>query len=231
MSLKYWSDGLPQTEPTTVTNNGGLSYWSDGLPFDVFYEGVTPVFGTISQTIFFLSQEASATVTPTVQYTFSALNNPELLDWQEESYTSYLDCSWLTPEGAITKIWTPYIYTFVKTEVVEVTDGGVVVIDGGEPVTTSPSLLMAPFWNWRTSNSHRVTDFGELVTDGGEPVTVDEEPEYMQVYRHRPDYLNSVAKNRIRGNGRTLQLKFRSDGSNPFDLQGWGIYFVKNSKI
>lgn len=231
MALKYWTDGLPVTEPLTVDNNGGFFYWSDGLPFDILYLGVEPVFGTIAQTIFFLSQEATATVTPTLQYSFSALNNPELLDWNEGSYVSYLDCFWLSPEGPITKFWTPYIYTFVKTEVVEVTDGGVVVTDSGGPVTVSPSLLMAPFWNWRTSNSHKVTDFGEVVTDGGEPVTVDEEPEYMQVYKHRPDYLNSVAKNRIRGNGRTLQLKYKSDGTNPFDLQGWGVYLTKNSKL
>ena len=59
----------------------------------------------------------------------------------------------------------------------------------------------------------------------------------VQVYRNvRPSAttLNSfpivVTKNKVRGKGRALQLRFVSDPGKDAEILGWGIYITKNGR-
>lgn len=193
-----WSDYISQ-----VTQE--LFFLSQSSLSDILFTG------SISQEKFWLSQSLTGEQTGTVaSFTFSAFKNSDLIDWQEEAYDSYMKVFWLLPEDPMSKFWTPYIYSFVKTEVRDVTDSGVVVTDSEEPVFITSSLYMAPLWNFESSAN---------------------QDDFLQVYKHRENYLNSVAKNRIRGNGKALQLHFKSDGPAPFSLQGWGVYLTKNTKV
>lgn len=54
--------------------------------------------------------------------------------------------------------------------------------------------------------------------------------EEVQVYRYRNGYLVAIAKNKVRGRGRALQLRFTSEPGKDFNLLGWGITYGKNTK-
>jgi len=207
-----------QGEATEVADNttSGYTFWGSGQPYVVMGEAVV------------VDDEEEEETEPQSGFTFSSFKNENLLDWQEEPYLSYLTVAYLLPT-TITNFWTPYIYTFLENEETIVTDSGDTVTDSGEQVVTVPSLLMQTYWDWASTKVEFVYDItGELVTDSGDPVWILAAPDSMQVYRHRDGYLTSVAKNRVRGRGKSLQLHFESEGPSDFNLLGWGIYLTVN---
>ena len=53
----------------------------------------------------------------------------------------------------------------------------------------------------------------------------------VQVYKYRNGYLTSISRNKVRGRGRALQLRYTSEAGKDFDLLGWGIVYLKNTKV
>ncbi len=194
------------------------------------------ITGSITQTLPLATQSLLGDVGGVVQsFTFSAFNNSNIVDWGESIYESYLTVNYFVPEDVITKFWTPYIYTFLKTDQDSVTDvnGDPVLDENEDTVISYPSLLMSSRWNWRENETEAVFDIaGSPVLDSDGDITLAlSEADFIQVYRNRDGYKNSVAKNRIRGHGRTLQLKYKSEGAAWFELQGWGVFLTKNRKL
>lgn len=81
------------------------------------------------------------------------------------------------------------------------------------------SLLMQARWDWaNTSGSNKFS-------------------QQVQVYRNtRPNTATIagfpvvVTKNKIRGKGRSLQLKFTSETGKDAELVGWGVWYNKNTR-
>lgn len=51
----------------------------------------------------------------------------------------------------------------------------------------------------------------------------------IQCYHFRDGFLLSVTKNRIRGRGRVMQLRFTSETGKPFNLRGWAAWITQNA--
>jgi hypothetical protein len=52
----------------------------------------------------------------------------------------------------------------------------------------------------------------------------------VQCYKYRDGYLVAIARNKIRGRGRALQLRYTSEAGKDFNLLGWGLVITKNTK-
>jgi len=52
----------------------------------------------------------------------------------------------------------------------------------------------------------------------------------FEAYRFRNGYLVSISKNKVRGKGRTLQIRFSSSPGKDFQLLGWGIEVSKETQ-
>lgn len=80
------------------------------------------------------------------------------------------------------------------------------------------SLLCQTHWDWsiaattaNTSDSHK---FGRQ----------------FQAFKKRRGYSVSITKNKIRGRGRALQLRFESEAGKDFNLLGWAAGSETNVK-
>lgn len=49
----------------------------------------------------------------------------------------------------------------------------------------------------------------------------------FEAYRYRNGYLVAISKNKVRGKGRALQLRFTSSPGKDFNLLGYGIWYSK----
>lgn len=84
---------------------------------------------------------------------------------------------------------------------------------------TDSSLLMQARWDWASAASSN--KFAETV----------------QVYKNtRPNpatiagFPVVVVKNKVRGKGRALQIRFTSEAGKDAELVGWGIWISKNTR-
>ncbi len=185
--------------------------------------------------------EPPAADTLTYKSTFSGLTNTALKDWETEDFDSYLHTYYIVPEDAMFWTQSPYIYTFLEEEAqdVVINSAGEVVIDsdGTIVVNEGASLIMNTVWDWsNTDEANTVIDSTlETVIDSSGNIIVDDitSPKAsrdIQVYRFRDGYSICVAKNKIRGRGKVLQLRFNSFGNIPFNLLGWTAWISRNTK-
>ncbi len=160
------------------------------------------------------SEAAEPEVTTSYNVTFSEFSNPGLVDWSIQSYDSYLDTYYVVPEDAMTWMQSPYLYCFLSGEEQEtvIDSNGEVVIDssGAVVVQENSSLLLNTAWDWSNSDDSP------------------KESRDIQVYRFRDGHTVALSKNKIRGRGKVLQLKFRSFSDKAFNLLGWGSWIGKN---
>lgn len=85
-------------------------------------------------------------------------------------------------------------------------------LDNTSRNASDPSLLMQPRWEWAdTANSNKFS-------------------REIQIYDLKSDQSVSNTKNRVRGTGRALQLRFQSEAGKDWNLLSWGVWFDKNAR-
>lgn len=138
----------------------------------------------------------------TYTYSFAAFGEDALTDWDGHQsqpgveYSSYIETGYDILEDVIAEKEANTVYTFF------------------EDTGSNSSCLMQAKWQWADSaTSNRWTD-------------------PQQVYRVDPrvqdPYPYSVVQtiNQVRGKGRSLQLRFESEGNSDFHLLGWSTPFT-----
>lgn len=205
-------DGWSQTAAGWTDAIGSIAQSFD--PWSQAAAGVQIVSGTITQTLDPWSQSATGVIAGFLGLTFSSLNNQQLVDWGSETYDSYLHVSYVIPDDFVSYMYAPEIYTFLDTNASLVVDsiGQVVTADDLSSVYVTDACILNTAWNWVDN-----------------PASVKFSGDY-NVYRYRSDYLIGVAKTHLRGKGRSVQLRFKSQGDDMFNLRGWGIWLNKNTK-
>lgn len=192
----------------------------------------------------FDSPEAEPTTTVNYQVTFSEYRSTSYTDWDTPTgsaadFDSFLYTYYVIPEDAMHWMQSPYIYVFVDSgeqeTVIDSTGDAVVDSDGVVVVTETASLFMNTVWDWAddTEENTVVDSSFTSVVDSSEVVVVDNtlSPKVsrdIQVYRFRDGYSMAVSKNKIRGRGKTLKIKFRSADGVDFNLLGWTAWISKN---
>jgi hypothetical protein len=159
------------------------------------------------------------------EWTFSQYSDADFFDWTTANGTginfdSYFETGYLL-EGNVTNYRkAPWVWVFSKrTETGYISDGA-----GGYNVENPSSCYLQPRWDFADhSNSSK---FGRR----------------QQIYRILKDYdktptsldFNSgfpvtTTKNKVRGKGRALTLRFESESGKDFDIYGWAVQFSDNA--
>lgn len=160
-------------------------------------------------------------------YTFCDFNNSSLVDWEAQDatgveYSSFAETWYELNDDVIRYIQAPFLYVHCRrTETAFIPDGG-----GGFVFDNPSSLIVRAKWDWTDDESANrwsrpfqayrfkrppVVDPGDLSFNNGYPLT--------------------ITRNKIRGKGRTLQLRFESEGTNDFNLVGWAVIHEGNNAV
>lgn len=166
-------------------------------------------------------------LSPKIKYTFCAYTDLDWVDWR-----SYNGVGVDAPATLVTGQGTagdsmrykqiPYLYVHMKR-----TEDGFELDSGGDFIPTNQSsCLVQSMWDWTNSaNSNK----------WGNP---------FQAYRYKrvyfPDSLSDpfdtgyevvVTKNKLRGRGRAISLKFTSSPGKEMHIYGWSLIIVANDNV
>lgn len=156
------------------------------------------------------------------QVTFSEFRNRDFVDWATEiddgvDYSSYVETGYELLEDTMRDMQATYIFCYFNRteETFEVGEGGGLGFD------FPSSCILTSKWDWTDSGS---------ANRWSQP---------QQVYRFRRnfipgapgsqfdyDFLVIETKNKIRGKGKSVSLRFESESGKDFQLLGWSIRFT-----
>jgi hypothetical protein len=144
--------------------------------------------------------------------TFAGLTNTSFLDWGTASYSSYAEAAYDFEDDMTT-----YKHGIYTTVYFDVTETG---FDVDEITHLNPSsCIMSAFWDLKsTANSSQEVYRFRL------PVVVNT----LDLTEFNYPYESVVSRNRIRGRGRNLKLRFESSTGKDFQLQGYEVVNAKN---
>jgi len=161
------------------------------------------------------------------EWTFAQLNDADFFDWTTNNstgitYSSYFETGYLLEGNVTNQRSAPHVLVYLKRTETGYTDTG-----GGVYVADNPSsCFMQARWDFSdNSNSGKFStrtqvyrilkDYdptpGATDFDSGYPVT--------------------VTRNKVRGRGLALTLRFDSESGKDFNIYGWGIHFSDNAAM
>lgn len=149
---------------------------------------------------------------------FAADNMTDWLDWVKGSgttYNSYLETGYDTLQDPVSEKETNTIYCFFQATETSVSNLGPPIV-----YDKPSSCLMRAKWQWADSAS------SNRWSEQKEAYRIDPrlEPESTGAYDYGFDVVQTI--NQVRGKGRSLQLRFDSNGTNDFHLLGWSIPYT-----
>lgn len=151
--------------------------------------------------------------------TFSAFTATDFLDWGDTNYSSFLETGHDTLGDTLRDKQATYIETYFKRTETGFEDDG-----SGNLIYTNPSSCnLTAKWEWSDSGSsgrehgpYQVYRFRRQYTPSGTSDPFDYGFEVVQT------------RNKIRGKGKALRLRFESEQGKDFHLLGWSIPFTAN---
>lgn len=149
------------------------------------------------------------------------LDQPDFVDFDGNEQTPFM----VTGYDNLGDFWrfkqAPYIHIYAKK-----TETGYTAVGDDLVPTNESSILMRPIWDWSDKQTNN---------DGN---TVGHFGPQKQVYRHRRQYLPVdvndtfddgfpvvVTRNKLRGRGRVLHLRFDGEETKDLHLLGWSIVY------
>jgi hypothetical protein len=162
---------------------------------------------------------------PIVGLTFGWYRDVALRDWRSSdamgtAYESYAITGWELLDDVMRNKQAPFVVVHSKRTEREVVDNGTQLV-----LDNPGGLLMQARWGWSDSSASNKWQTPQ------------------QVYRYlRPYVLASAGpfdpgfdvvttRNKVRGTGKALSIKFYSDGDKDFHLLGWAINYSGNENV
>ena len=162
-----------------------------------------------------------------VKWTFSDFRNNSFTDWETSpgngaNYKSYAVTWWELNDDAVRYVQAPYIYVYMERTETAFEPNGL----GGFRLVNPSGLFVTAQWDFANSAaSNRISrqfqayklrqnivpDENNLLIDTGYPVV--------------------ISRNKIRGKGRSLQLRFDSEDGKDFSLYGWAVVYAGNTLV
>lgn len=161
--------------------------------------------------------------TTSSQWTFGNFTNRAFMDWESVDavgvdYSSYFETGYELMDDIMRNKQAPYVFVYFNRTETEYTDETYTAWENPS------SCFMQARWEWSDhSNSGRFSP-------------------KVQVYRFRQAYTPTsgtdfnngypvtVSRNKVRGHGKALMLRFESETGKDFDLLGWAVNFAGNTK-
>lgn len=149
---------------------------------------------------------------------FATITNTGFLDWGTEDYLSFAETGYDFEDDLTVYKHGIYVTTYFNR-----TESGFTGNEttGYNPINPSSCLLKA-FWDLRTAASSSQEAYRLLV-----PVIVDTGD--LTTFNY--PYSSIITRNRIRGKGRNLKLRFESTTGKDFQLQGYEVINAKNEGL
>lgn len=148
--------------------------------------------------------------------TMAGFTGTDFLDWGTAEYSSFAEVGYDFVGDLVAKKNAPYIvvYTRLTEEGFQLTGGQY------EPIRPS-SILVSSAWDFHEHLSTPQQGYRLKF-----PVVVD--PENPSNFNYPEDVITTRLK--MRGHGRSVRLRFESEGSNDFILLGWGLIQASNGR-
>jgi len=145
----------------------------------------------------------------------ATITNTGFLDWNTEDYSSFAEAGYDFEDDLTTHKHGVYVTTYF-----DLTETGFTGNEttGYDPINPSSCLLQA-FWDLKTasSSSQEVYRFlRPIIVDTGDLTTFNY------------PFSSIITRNRVRGRGRNLKLRFESTSGKDFRLQGYEVINAKN---
>ena len=211
--MSYFSGlGASTTTFDVVSNSGANDVVSNNGVDDVVATRDVPIF-TGTTEVKFLARDGD-----TGKLSFATISNTNFKDWTTENFISFAETGYDFEDDLTIYKHGIYITTyFDRTE----TGFSGNETDGYDPTDPS-SCLLKSFWDLRTNFSSSQEAYRLLV-----PVIVDTGNLSSFDY----PYSSVITRNRIRGKGRNLKLRFESTTGKDFQLQGYEVINAKNQGL
>jgi len=166
--------------------------------------------------------------------TFCLFSNKSFTDWETYDtivsggggldYDSFLITGYDLQGDVVRQKQAPYIITHCKrTETQYVPQP-----DGSFELDFPSALYLQARWDWSDHGNRGKWSSTQQVYRSRS--TYNPTPE-LTALEYNPGNILATAKSRIRGRGRSLQLKFSSESGKDFNLLGWGIIYTGNSEV
>jgi hypothetical protein len=232
----YYTNTIKQlttTYPKPAAMYLGLSYQVDVnetsivVNNDPVFMGTDPIIISARERLGVSQRELGyvvvTSISPTISYTFAKYTNPDFRDWYSVDNVgvdadAFLITSYMSGGDFQRDKQLPYITIHMRR-----TENG--FDDDLNPINQSSCLVQAR-WDW--SNSDRAGKWGRE----------------FQAYRYRRLYLPTdssddydngfstvVTRNKVRGNGKVLSLKFRTEPDRNLHLYGWSMIFSVGDNV
>lgn len=151
----------------------------------------------------------------TGKLTFATLTDTSFNDWETESFSSYAVAAYDFNEDLTTRKNNIYVTTYFNLTETGFTGDE----DDGYDFLNPSSCILKAFWDLRNTASSSQQVYRHL-----RPIVVD--PGDLNSFDYPYDTI--VTRNRVRGRGRTLSLRFESEANKDFQLQGYEVINVRN---
>jgi len=149
---------------------------------------------------------------------FATISNSTFVDWGTEDYTSFAEAAYDFEDDMTTYKHGIYVTTYF-----DLTETGFTGDEtNGYDFVNPSSCLLKAFWDLKVAQSSSQEAYRHLI-----PIVVDEGDLTAFAY----PYLSVVTRNRIRGRGRNLKLRFESTAGKDFQLQGYEVINAKNQGL
>jgi len=157
-------------------------------------------------------------------FTFGDFSNNSFLDWEKAdsvgaSYSSYLETGYEVMGDVARKKQSPYVVShFLATETAYTLST--------DTFTNPSSCYLQSKWDWTDSSasSKWSTKQQAYRLKSTQKPSADESPLAQ-------GWTVTSTKNKIRGSGFAMQLRWESEAGKDFDLLGWAAQFTGNTKI
>lgn len=148
---------------------------------------------------------------PQYVYTFSSFHKTDFLDWGTEALAPS-SCEVDREAADFESYFHTYYHLTDDTMFWMYSPYILTYLKNDSRNESDPSCFFQPVWEWSDSSS--TSKFAEQ----------------LQIYKTRIGQTVVDSKNRVRGKGRALQLRYQSETGKDFNVLGWGIDVSKNTK-
>ena len=213
VGMAFYS-GLGSTETTlNVVSNSGTDNVVSNSGVDNVVATLVAEVTTGTTEIKFLVRDGD-----TGSLSFATVTNTSFLDWDTEDYTSFAEAAYDFEDDMTTYKHGVYVTAYFNR-----TESGFTGNEtaGYNPIDPSSCLLKA-FWDLRIASSSSQQAYRLLV-----PTIVDT----GDLTSFNYPYSSIITRNRIRGKGRNLKLRFESTTGKDFQLQGYEVINAKNQGL
>jgi len=210
LGMSYFS-GVGSVRSDIGVTVDGVQVTASGV--DVTVKGYLDATGQDSSIKFLVRDGAAGALT------FAEFSGTDFLDWESEDYSSYAEAGYDFLGDMTLKKTAPYVTTYMRTTETGYTGDET----NGYDLVRPSSCKLSVYWDFKDTPSTTAQQIYRLKSL---PIV---DPNDLTTF----DYPTTVVttRNKVRGRGRSMRLKFESETGKDFNLLGWEVIGARNTTL